>query len=284
MNRTTKSSAARLGRLGVIVFGLCVIAAASVSAEKAVAGWYFDQNVQGAYNPLGVQLVSKFYYRMPLMEKEGVLWESTKIDIGLSNSLSPAYDILGVFIDIEPIAVFDLAFSAKAIGYLNAFGFGFREMTDYDAAFDDAALDAIPDENALGFAFTAAPTFKIAVGPVAVLDTFSFSFFIADDGDGYFYEVSNGCVIKKKDMLLVNEAYLLYAFDFGLMTGLTDSILFVPGSGYVSHCLQGVAVYTTEFSDSFSIYAALTAGSFIEDRYYQGKLRIAGQVGITLKL
>lgn len=284
MNRSTKSIVGRLARVIGMVFVFSMITSLQVSAEKAKAGWYFDQSIQGSYNPLGVQLVSKFYNRIPLIDKEGVLWESTKIDIGLTNSISPAYDILGLFVDIEPIAVFDLALSAKAIGYLNAFGFGFREMTDYDAAFDDAALDAIPDENALAFAFTAAPTFKVAVGPVAVLDTFSFSFFIADDGDGYFYEVSNGCVIKKKDMLFVNEAYLLYAFDFGLMTGLTDSILYVPGSGYVSHCLQGVAVYTTDLSEALSIYGALTAGSFIEDRYYQGKLRIAGQVGITLKL
>jgi len=268
----------------VVIFLLGIALASSAAAESAVKGLYLDQNVQAGYNPIGVQLGTKFFYRIPLIEKEGILWESTKIDVGVKNSLSPAYDMFGAFVDIEPIAVFDLALSAQAIGYFDALGYGFRDMADYDAAFDDAALEAVPDRSAFGVLLTAAPTLKAAVGPFAVMDTLYLNYFNVDGGEGYFLEAFGNCVLKKQDVELFNDAYALYTFDFGLMAGLNDSILYVPGSGYISHCLQAVGVYSKALSDTLSLYAALTAGAYIEDRYYEGKARVAGQVGVTLTL
>jgi hypothetical protein len=273
----------KTARLAAILLALAAASPAAF-AEPARRGLVLDQSLQAGYNPLGAQLVTKLYCRLPLIEKEGILWESTKVDLGIKNSLSPAYDMLGFFVDIEPIAVFDLALSASAIGYFDALGFGFRSMAGYDAAFDDAALKAVPDGNALGYQLAATPTFKIALGPFAVLDSLSATYFSVDGGSGYFLEAMGNCVLKKEDFELFNDAYALYAFDFGLMVGVNDSILYVPGSGYRSHTLQGIGVYSGRLSEKADIYAALTAGIYLEDKYYEGKPRAAGQAGITLKL
>lgn len=279
-----RNAAIRRRSLALAAILIALAAAEAAFAEPAKKGLFFDQNVQAAYNPLGAQLGSKLFYRLPLSDKDGILWESTKVDFGIKNSLSPAFDMLGVYVDILPIAVFDLTLSAQAIGYFDALGFGFRSVGGYDAAFDDAALKSIPDGNAFGLMLTANPTLQVAIGPIAIMDSLSVNYFNVDGGEGYFIEAFGNCVLKKKDVELYNDAYALYTFDFGLMLGLNDSILYVPGSGYVSHCLQGVGVYSKALSEKLSLYAALTAGAYLEDEYLKGKPRVSGQAGITLEL
>jgi len=280
--RSYSSGASRLARLASAI-ALAAIGSAAL-AQAPVQGLYLDQNLQAAYNPLGAQLGTKFFYRAPLNLGEGVLWEPTRIDVGIKNSLSPAFDMVGLYVDILPIAVFDLALSVQAIGFFDAFGFGFRELSGYGAEFGEEALEAIPDGNALGLMIQASPTFQIAFGPFAFMDTLNVNYFAVDDGEGYFHDVVGGAVLKKKDIELYNDAYAMYTFEFGLLVGLNDSILYVPGSGYTTHCLQAVGVYTRDLSEKLSLYAAITAGAWLEDKYFKGMPRVAGQVGITARL
>jgi hypothetical protein len=282
MTRIAATSRRRAGR-AAILFALAMASAAAF-AQPARKGLVFDQNLQAAWGPLGAQTVTKLFYRLPLSDKGGALWESTKVDVGLKNSLSPAYEMFGAYVDILPIAVLDLAFSAQAIGYYNALGYGFHSVAGYDSEFGDDAFGGSSGKNAFGFMLTANPTFQIAAGPIVVMDSFSVNAFSVDDREGYFHEAIGGCVLKKQDIELVNDAYALFTFPFGLMLGVNDSILFVPGSGYVSNCLQAIGVYSSQLSETLSFYAALTGGTYLEDRYYEGELRISGQAGVTLKL
>jgi hypothetical protein len=282
MTRIAATFRRRAGRAAVLL--ALAMASASAFAQPARKGLVFDQSLQAAWGPLGAQTVTKLFYRLPLSDKSGALWESTKVDVGFKNSLSPAYDMFGAYVDILPIAVLDLAFSAQAIGYYDALGYGFKSLSGYGAGFDDAALDSIQGKNAFGFMLTANPTFQIAAGPIVVMDSFSVNAFSVDDREGHFYEAIGGCALKKQDIELVNDAYALYTFSFGLMLGVNDSILYVPGSSYVSNCLQAIGVYSAQLSEELSFYAALTGGTYLEDRYNEGKLRITGQAGVTLKL
>jgi hypothetical protein len=267
-----------------IVFMLFAIAVGGVSAQKAQTGFYLDQNVQASYDPLGLQFVTRFYYRIPLVKKEGILWESTKIDVGVQNNLSPAYDMIGGYVDIAPIAVFDVAFTAQAIVFYDFLGFGFYTLSGYSAPFDSAALDALTATNTAGYSVSATPTVKIAAGPIVAVDSFSMTFFSVDNGTGFFYERINNCVLAKQDTELVNQAYLLASVTSGVLVGLNDTYLLVPGSGYVSHRLAAMGIYTTRVSPRLSLNALVQVGTYFLDRYYQYIVYVAGQVGITLKL
>ena len=253
-------------------------------AEKATEGFVVDQNIQGSYNPLGLQLVTKMYYSVPLVHLPGVLWESTRIDFGIQNNLSPGYDLAGIFINIEPIAVFNLTLTAQATSYFKALGYGFYSLSGYGAGFDGPALDALTSQNAFGYIVSAAPTFKIAAGPIVVLDTGTFTYFNAGGGNGYFYERIGNTVLAGSDIELANQAYVLTTILPGLLCGVNDSLLYVPASGYVSHRINAIGIYTIKLTGTFSVYAALTAGTFLADRYFQYKLYAAGQAGVTLRL
>ncbi|MGA2545579.1 MAG: hypothetical protein ABSF43_03445 [Rectinemataceae bacterium] len=269
-------------RIAACAFIMAV--ASFISAEPAVQGFYLDQNLGGAYNPLGVQLGTKFLYRMPLDIGKGVLWESAKIDAGLGNELSPAYDFIGAFVDAEPIAIFDLAVSAKFAGYYSGLGYGFHDLAGYSAAFDTNTLDSLSSKNAIGYIVSVAPTLKFAFGPFAFSNTFHVNYFNVDGGGGYFYEAYANCVLAKSDIDLFNDAYALLSIGSGIMVGLNDSFLIVPASGYQSQVLQAIGILQKSLSGRLSVYAALMAGLYLEDRYYQYSPHVAGQVGFTSAL
>jgi hypothetical protein len=268
----------------LVILALVAIAVNGVFGEKTREGTGLDQSIQASLDPLGIQLVTKVYYRLPFIQQEGMLWESTKVEVGVQNSLSPAYDMLGAYLDFAPIAIFDLALTAQAIGYFNGLGFGFYSLSGYGAAFDSNALNALPSKNSFGYLLTAAPTLKFAWGPLAMLDTFSMTYFSVDDGSGYFYERINNVVLAKNDIELQNQAYLLATVFPGVLAGLNDAVLYVPASGYVSHRLSVMGIYSTRLSDMVSINAVLIVGTYFSDRYYQYGLYLAAQAGVSLAL
>jgi len=276
---------------------LCAIAVAIVAgfalvptleAESPIKGLYLDQNLQAGYNPVGAQLVTKLYYRLPLPEGEGILWESAKIDVGLANSLSPAYDFVGAFVDIEPIAIFDLELKAQRAVYFDALGYGFQDLGGYGSDFSASALSDLPDGNSAGWILSAAPTLKMAVGRLAFSNTLHVNYFDVGDGHGYFYETYGNCVLAKRDLELFNDAYLLWSFvrskDRSVMAGLNESILGVPNSGYRSQILEAVGVLSDKLSDRLSFYGALTAGIYLEDENFRGKPRVSGIIGAAYRL
>lgn len=268
----------------IIVLVLLAVVAAGLSAEKAQKGFFLDQSIQASYNPLGLQFVTQAYYRFPLVNKDGVLWESTRIDVGLQNNLSPAYDMIGAYVDIEPIAIFDLALTAQGIGYYDALSFGFYSVSGYGAGFDDPSLSPLTPKNTLGYTLAATPTFKIAFGPIAIADSFSFTYFSVDDGSGFFYERINNCILAKNDYELTNNAYLLATIVPDVLVGLNDFVLVVPNSGYLSHRIVAMGIYSSRFTQRLSFNAVLQVGTFLADAYYKYSLYVGGQVGISVAL
>lgn len=268
----------------IIAAALACFTAAGALAEKAQTGIYLDQNVQASYNPLGVQLVTKLFYRLPLMDRDGILWESTRIDAGILNNLSPAYDMAGVFLTIEPIAVFNITFTAQVAGYYSALGFGFFDLPGPGSGFDSSSLQALSPKNTGGYMLSAAPTLKVAVGPLAVLNSFTVTYFNVDGGSGYFFERINNCVLGKSDTELINQAYLMYTIQPGLLAGINDWLLYLPSSSYLSHRVTALGVYSTRVTPTLSLYSALSLGTFLADRYFQYNFFAAGQVGITVSL
>lgn len=268
----------------LIMLAAAFVLASALCAEPVVRGFYGDQNFQASYNNLGAQLGTKIFYRMPLIQKEGILWESTKIDLGIINNLSPAYDSIGCFVDIQPIAIFDLVLKAQFTGYYQALGFGFQDLSSYGSEFDSSSRSSLTQKDTTGYVLSATPTLQFAFGRFAFTDSFAVSYFNVDGGSGYFYEAIAGVPLAKSDFELNNDAYALYLIGKGIYVGLNDSILEVPGSGYMSHTLQAIGIISRPISDTLSFYAALLAGVYLDDRYLQGEGRIAGQAGISFSL
>jgi hypothetical protein len=101
-----------------------------VSGEKAVQGMNFTQIAAASVNPQGILLTTQLFYRFPLSNKNGILWESTKLDAGINNDLSPAFENPGLFVRCEPVAFFEhLSYDYKDpfIALQLQYSYGFRK-------------------------------------------------------------------------------------------------------------------------------------------------------------
>lgn len=254
-----------------------------VASEPTNPGVYYDQSLQASHNPLGLQTASKVFYRFPVFAPEGMLWESTKLDLGFQNNLSPSYEMAGGFVNFEPIAFFSLAASAQIGIYYNTFGYGFYELSSYTSSVDPTEM-INPTQNAFVAILNISPTLKGAYDMFVASNTFGLTYFYAENGQGFYFERINNMPLKKSDIILTNSANLLINPIEGIYAGVNDSLLYAPGSGYLSHRLCGVLAYGLPINRGFSFYSGLFLGTFLSDQYFQYSFYTGAQLGVTLKL
>jgi len=267
---------------------LLVLFLGSLTAQPAKAGLYTDHAIGGGMNPTALALTSRLWYRIPLQEQRGVLWDPAKLDLGVRNQLSPAFEEFGAYLYWEPVALFDFSATVAARQTITTFDAGFYELSDYDAPYDDLSNSG-SDESQTGFRFTFAPRLKGAYGPVVAVnefrvDIFDFGSNVAGEGDRYFYEPVYDTVLSFRDTVVANTAILLYSVTSELRVGGQYYLRHVPDANETNHRLAAMAVYARPVNEKLSLFAALLGGTYLDDRYYRGDLYLAGQVGLQARL
>jgi hypothetical protein len=252
-------------------------------AKPAVQGLYFSQSLSGQYNPLGAQSDSRLYYRLPLYNSSDMLFESSKLDAGVLNWLTPLDETIGAYINIEPIAFFDLTLMAGYQYTFNIFGFGFWPATNTGMDYSPDAESKMKAENKSGMWLVATPTLKAELFKVVFVNSFTINYLQKFDYTGYYIEAHADAIMKESDTDLINETFLLYRINDVWLAGLDHYYLYVPSTKYGSQRLSAMAIFNPKIDGLFDFYAVGMAGSFIEDHFYKGMLYIAVQAGITLK-
>lgn len=257
-------------------------------AQLAEPGLYTDHAVGGGINPTALAVTSRLWYRIPLLEQRGVLWDPAKLDLGVRNQLSPAFEEIGAYLYWEPVALFDFTATVSARQTFTLFDAGFYELSDYDAPYDDLSGSG-EDEARSGFRFTFAPRLKGAyAGFVAVnelkVDVFDFGSNVSEPGQRFFYEPVYDTVLQFRDTVVANTFILLYSATPELRLGGQYYLRSVPNSGRLSNRFAAMALYARPVGERLSLFAALLSGSYLGDRYRDGSLYIAGQVGLQARL
>ena len=160
--------ARRMKKLLILALTFSCLLRFSVAGPEEAA-FHFDQAIQSSYNPLGLQSVTQFFFRLPLSQSNELLFKTQKLDIGLLNNLSPGYNFIGPYIDFEPIAFFTLTASAQFTGYFNWFGYGFYDLNGYNAGFNDDHLSRVGSRNEFGTLLSVSPTFRFALDRKSVV-------------------------------------------------------------------------------------------------------------------
>ena len=266
---------------------------AAEDAEQTGGGWSFSQSAAGQVNPLGLTLDTRVFYTWPLYpEKRGLLWDTCRVEAGLANSLTPAFDTVSVFVRVEPIAFFDLAASAGLRAYSDALGYGFTPRADYEDSWDARSRKDAEKSSALGFRYNLAATLKGAAGPFVFGSATSYTLYdmrSTPGGADYYYDPSADTTLKLLDGFIVNDSLVLYTCAEApqVRAGLLHTFLYVPGSRYTSRRLCLVGRIEGQLSPSIKAFAALLGGTFLRNRYYSwkdGKVYAAVQLGITADL
>lgn len=257
-------------------------------AFGAAGSLHFDNSVSASFNqfgPNGFELATKFYYNQPLSDSDDVLWKSTKIQFGIMNSWTPSDDQLGLFVNWEPIAVFDISLKGAFICSYNVIGYGnylvnfpINNLSDYNPYNVKSNSYAT---NMTGLWFSAKPNLKIAVGPIVAMSGLLINYISMFRITNYYLEAHSFVVHAPSDWDFTSDSYLMYNFsDISLMAGINFNALFVPSVSYSSYRPALVALFAPKIAGLNSFYAAGFAGWNLT----LNELYIAVSTGIGMKL
>lgn len=144
-------------------------------------------------NPLGLINVHRVGLRHRLSTKDSILFQDTYAFIGPGAIVTPAWSRLGLYAEVQPLAILRVFGEVSGVGYYGTFD-QILTWDEQSAQYDDATIadrgnagDASPE---LGWTATFGGTLRAKVGPIAVRSTGQVSRIdLALDQDGlYFYD------------------------------------------------------------------------------------------------
>lgn len=255
----------------------------STRADKTQAGLYFDQAIGASFNPLGVLLDSKLQYTFPLINKNGILWESTKVEAGFQNEWTPADNVLSARIAVEPVAFFDIVCKAGLYGMYNALGYGCYRLASPAVPYGPDAQRVLVPGDAHGYWVSVAPTLKARLGRFVALNTTTVNC-LSIDGDGYFLEIRSYLVHRTRDVDVIDNAYVLAQCTQWLLAGATYRYADVLGTKAQSQRLCAMAIVKPTPSKFKGAFAAVQAGPYLADPLFSHSVFFACLVGAEFSL
>lgn len=272
-----------------LLFAILALAQVLTYAEKTVPGLYSDASIGAMVNPLGTELGAKLYYRFPFISSDNILFASTKLDVGIDNRTTPAYNRLMLFASFEPIAILDLSAHLGYMQTYKALGFGFVRLPSYEAEYDQKAVDSLPQENQAGLWTDATARLKagfpLGSGKVVASHAFTVNYIrFGKASEGYFYERQQNVVFKMSDLSLIHDSMIGYLYGEKLLVGLDNYYVRVPRSGARAWTLSGLVAYNTKINERTKFSIALLSGPHIDKQYYQGKINTIVQSGVSVRL
>lgn len=256
-------------------------------AAKAEQGFVFNQKIGASLNGLGLAFDTSILYRIPLSESGELLWESMKLDIGVKNSLTPSENRAFLFINIEPIAFFDLTFQIGAAGMYKLFGYGFTDLPGPRTLLTNNLLNSFPQQDKAVFYMKLSPEFKVRFGPVIAVNTLDFITFNAGSEDRYYYVRKEAIIMKYADSCFQNNTYLLYDFSNGWFAGLNYYMIWNIATALGTQYLAGLGSYDWKISPALTVNFTALAGWYTYCGYAQYLTNLpylAVQAGLTWKL
>lgn len=202
--------------VGVLLFS----STAWAETEDPAPELHHQSEVQVRAAPIGLSLFSDTAWRTPIWtDREGDLFEGTRVDIGGNLAASPAYLWAGPYLEVLPVAALQLRVSVQARGYWGTFGHLYVPTDDPEGepgVWDDEALDRAWDDG-LGQAATgwsaearATPQFMVDGWAAMVETTYRR---ISTNVDAPYYEPYIDLLMAPTEHLWVLRPTAGYLFD-----------------------------------------------------------------------
>ena len=217
---------------GVVAGALAIVVLVSTSAvlaqepEKTPPRYrlVYSNLLAGRLNPLG--LVDKFNlgYRLKLWDRPGVLFKDTYMAVLASGTVSPAFGLVGARLEVKPLAVLSMWAEYQYFGTFGTFGI-LQSFPTPTAEHSDTSLDegddADLDYNTGGHEVTLGARLQAKVWKIAVRDTLNMFYNAVrlEDGHTVYYHQTHDALVPNRGWTVMNEADLLFVFDFGLVVG-----------------------------------------------------------------
>lgn len=264
----------------VMVIGLVVfmVTASYSSAEPTGkhSRLFLANEISGRVTPEGVADAVELNYFYYYSDSDSIIFKNNHIGVGLADTISPATNSVGAFIEIEPIAVFTLRLQYEYIQYFGILT-AILNFPDKDSDYSDDVLDAKKEadeaERATGSRFSIQPTFQIQIGRFVAIDMLSIEWWNINK-DNYFYEPSNDTLMKTNEYFLMNTAitgFELWKRDENtrVILGTRYTYFRADSTNKVRKQLDGVMIWMMGEKrwGMEKPLLVMVAGGFLEDQY-----------------
>jgi hypothetical protein len=185
---------------------------------------YYTNLLGMSTNPLGLTDEFRIGYRLRLIQRPGILFEDTHLDVHGYTYVTPAYIHVGPFIELAPLAILNFTARYTFVGYFSTFGLlqSFPTPTaDYGPTTFNQRDDAGEAYATTGHNVVLTGRLQGKIGPVAARNevTAQWSKTRLQGDDTVFYEQTLDLLVPNGGWVLQNDLDLLYLFDFGLILG-----------------------------------------------------------------
>lgn len=170
-------------------------------------------------NPLGLEDQLRVGVLWRLVPRSSPLLRDNFVYLGLAPRLSPAYLKLGPSVELQPLSILNLRFTAELVQWfgtfdtLQSFPSPLDEFSDTTRRqLDDSGRSYRPSGAHLFFE----PMVQLRFGPIAFRNRFSLEWFYLKlrDGDRAFYDISLDAMIQNHGLVIGNEMDLLWLQRF----------------------------------------------------------------------
>ena len=211
-----------------------------------------SQLIGAQYNPLGVENSFRLGLCSPLIERPGILFEYTHVEIGVLNYLSPAFTHIGTYFQITPLSLLQFRIEVSWVAVWPFFfdRAGFYNVDGYDSNFSRDALPAEEAGTETGWNINLVTILRarIRLGPVAlvVLDQLNYEYWSIGE-QSHNLNLRRDLVLARSDWVLYNEAILCLEIpltsSINMRIGGFDSLRWVPSSGYLGNLAGGILMF-----------------------------------------
>lgn len=246
-------------------------------------GFYLYQGFAGLDYPVGVMSDTAVFYRIPVSQGSGMLFESSHADIGLENWFTPTDNFLALYFKLEPIAFFDIVFRGGQYDLFNLTGIGFQPVSGPNVPYDPESASKLSHENRSGLWCMITPTFKVKFWNIILTHSLTLNYFNMNYS-GYFTEIHTDSILHGEDINMQNVTYGFYELSRQLLIGINHYFLSVPSTGYVSERLASAAVFKPALPWFDNVFITALAGTYLQDHSYTGKFFVLFQAGFIIKI
>jgi hypothetical protein len=218
-------------------------------------------------------------YRVPLWNKQGILWENSKIEIAVINDVTPADEYLGAGLSIEPIGFFDITVRGGWYAMFNALGYGCYSFTKTNPDYNDAALESLTPHNKQGYRLSVAPRLKGQVGPIIAAYSLTINA-VGINVPQYYLEMRSYLMHAATDIDYTHDWALLFEARSSLLIGLDYLHVVVDKSDIRSDRLQALVIILPPVKKMSELRFIGAAGMYLRDPLYRYKPYIGIQVGM----
>ena len=223
------------------------------------------------WNPLGLEEQIRFGYQRRLYDSEQAVSRDNFVFLGLTPKINPAYIKAGPALELQPLSVMNLRFTAEYISFFSTFGM-LQSMPGPAADYSDTTLarekDAKQNYATGGAHLMTELLLQAKVGKVAVRNRFALEYWKMNlrAGDRVWYDATLDTLVPGDGWVAADDADVLYQPGNGLTVGVRYSFVEplyasadfrpeeLPAGGNGHHRVGPLVAYTF-FEDAYSRFS-----------------------------